>query len=77
MRLFVLFIAIAMLAGCGVARRMEIADHREDYQQCLRRNKGDDSQCVTEKKIYEADYPKGPPKEATVCTQLGNSMVCN
>lgn len=78
MKLSVLLLSIIMLTGCGIARNAQIAEHREDYQQCLRDNAGSDEKCMTEKKIYEADYPKGSPqKSGMVCTQAGNTTVCN
>lgn len=81
MRYIAFLLIVAVISGCGIASRARLAEHRGDYQDCLRKNNGDDSLCITEKKIFEADLAArgNRSSRSTVCTTStsGRVTTCN
>ena len=81
MKFFAFLLIVTFVSGCGIASDARLAGHRDDYQNCLRKNNGDDSKCVTEKKIFEADIAARSSSRGhgTVCTTStsGRVTTCN
>ena len=86
MRYIAFILIVTFVSGCAsgpgpAAERLR--GYKDAYQTCLRANNGDDNKCVSQKKIYDAElqyYQAGNTasgQTATVCNQIGKTMVCN
>ncbi len=83
MRLLTLLTITAMLSGCAGPAAARLKDYKDQYQACIAANLGDDSKCVTEKKVYDAElkyYNSGSSKSAarpTTCVTTSSGRVTN